>query len=260
MSKPFTFLKLCIFQFVTFLPGRVLRVMEAASQSAQGKGWVRGVEEEIRAIQHLAKNAGIRRPVVLDVGANVGSWTSSLKKIMPESEVHAFEPSSVAFACLQKLQGALIDVHIYPLGLGKEAKRATLYFDEPASTKASLIRRRLDHIDIILSSTEDVQITTLDAWQAEFNIFAPNVLKLDVEGNEFDVLQGGENLLKSIKVVQFEFGGSNIDSRVFFQDFWYFFLERGFYILRLTPRGLRKVTRYDEIEETFRFTIFYAVR
>ena len=243
-----------------FFPDRVLKVIEVASQSAQGKGWVGGVEGEIQAIQHLAKNAGIDLPIVLDVGANIGSWTSALKKIMPESEVHAFEPNSVAFIRLENRLGTLKDVHIYHVGLGKEAKRATLYFDLPASTKASLINRRLNHINITLSSSEDVQITTLDAWQHEFNVTAPNILKLDVEGYEFEVLRGGENLLKSIKVVQFEFGGADIDSRIFFQDFWYFFLEEGFDILRLTPRGLRKVTRYDEIEETFRFTTFYAAR
>lgn len=53
-----------------------------------------------------------------------------------------------------------------------------------------------------------------------------------VEGHELDVLAGAEEALKSVQLVQFEFGGCNIDTRTYFQDFFYFFQQHGFAIHR----------------------------
>ena len=49
-----------------------------------------------------------------------------------------------------------------------------------------------------------------------------DIMKLDVEGHELDVLEGSRKTINSIKLIQFEFGGCNIDSKTFFQDFYYF--------------------------------------
>ena len=48
-----------------------------------------------------------------------------------------------------------------------------------------------------------------------------DLLKLDVEGNELLALKGLSDSIEYIKIIQFEFGGSNIDSRTYFQDFYY---------------------------------------
>jgi hypothetical protein len=65
---------------------------------------------------------------------------------------------------------------------------------------------------------------------------------------------------KSIDIVTFEFGGCNIDTRTFFQDFWYFFDEANFKILRITPSGyLNPLQSHKEIDEQFRTTNFIAV-
>jgi hypothetical protein len=58
-------------------------------------------------------------------------------------------------------------------------------------------------------------------------------VKIDVEGWELSVLQGFGDLVYNMRVIQFEFGGSNIDTRTFFQDFWYFFKDHNFSIYRI---------------------------
>jgi hypothetical protein len=83
---------------------------------------------------------------------------------------------------------------------------------------------------------------------------------MDVEGHELEVLQGARRTLEDIRIVQFEFGGSNIDTRTFFQDFWYFFDEIDFQIYRLTPSGPIIVSSYSEQDETFRSTNYFAIR
>lgn len=54
----------------------------------------------------------------------------------------------------------------------------------------------------------------------------------------------------NIDFIQFEFGGCNIDSRTYFQDFYYF-LKDNYDIYRIVKNGLRKIDRYSETCEVF---------
>ena len=83
---------------------------------------------------------------------------------------------------------------------------------------------------------------------------------MDVEGHELDVLKGATKALQDISIIQFEFGGSNIDTRTYFQDFWYFFSDLGFDLYRLGPRKPLRITNYSEHDETFRPTNYIAVK
>jgi hypothetical protein len=85
---------------------------------------------------------------------------------------------------------------------------------------------------------------------------------MDIEGHELDALSGAKRMFdnKSIDIVAFEFGGCNIDTRTFFQDFWYFFSGINMRIYRVTPSGyLYRIDSYKEIQEQFRTTNFVAM-
>lgn len=66
---------------------------------------------------------------------------------------------------------------------------------------------------------------------------------------------------RRIRMVSFEFGGGNIDSRTFFQDFWYFFREiEPARLHRITPAGrLVPIPEYREVYEQFRTTNFVVI-
>ena len=107
-----------------------------------------------------------------------------------------------------------------------------------------------------------MEINTIDNYCSENSIDHIHLLKIDIEGHELDALAGAKEMfaLKSIDIVTFEFGGCNIDTRTFFQDFWYFFNEANFKIFRITPSGyLHPLKSYKEIYEQFRTTNFIAV-
>jgi len=109
--------------------------------------------------------------------------------------------------------------------------------------------------------TEKVQIQTLDDFCAEKGIEHIHYLKMDVEGHELSVLQGGREMLAkgAIDWIQFEFGGCNIDSRTYLRDF--FELLTPYYdIYRLLRNGFRPIRRYHETYEIFTTTNFIAIR
>jgi hypothetical protein len=84
------------------------------------------------------------------------------------------------------------------------------------------------------------------------------MVKIDIEGHELSALRGFGSALDSTRVLQFEFGGTDIDTRTFFQDFWYFFRDRNFDLYRITPLGAQKITRYQESDEYFSITNYIA--
>lgn len=85
-------------------------------------------------------------------------------------------------------------------------------------------------------------------------------LKIDVEGDELNVLYGASNMLemRGIKAIQFEFGGTHIDSRTYFRDFWNL-LSPQYDIYRVIQNGLHRICKYTELLEIFACQNFLAI-
>lgn len=238
-----------------------------ASQYFMGIGPGGGVKSsgESAIIQRLWRCVNKAPLCVFDVGANKGQFLSLVTEGLRgrEYRIHAFEPSRYTFGLLQQNFGAMSGVTLNNAALGKTCGEQQLFFDAPGSGLASLHRRRLAHAGMAFDDSEIVQVSTLDSYCEKSGIVAIDLLKLDVEGHEMDVLQGGLRLFQErrISMLSFEFGGCNIDSRTFFQDFWYFLVQHGMgQIYRVTPGGfLMPVTRYSERHEQFSTTNFLAV-
>ena len=262
MSTKSSFSRVMAGALLNLIPTSILEKTEDLVQKQLGKGsgaW--STKAEARIIADFARKLQIKNVVAVDAGANLGNWTSELLVHIPTASVIAFEPSQAAFEKLRERFSSDNRVASVNLALGKENMNALLYADKGGSGLGSLTKRRVQHFNIDFSHQEKVTIQTLDSWIAQNHVTtAPNILKMDVEGHEYDLLLGATKTLDNIQIIQFEFGGSNIDTRTFFQDFWYFFQNTGFEIYRLTPSSPILINNYTERDEVFRATNFIAIR
>jgi FkbM family methyltransferase len=204
---------------------------------------------------------------IFDVGAHEGEFLDTILPPLTDRGtpfvLHAFEPSAPSFERIQFRHGMRRNIHLNNLAMGRQSGERDLYANAPGSSLSSFSRRRLDHFGMEFDHTERVSVCTLDEYCADHSIEHIDLLKLDVEGHELDVLQGGSGMLAARRVglVTFEFGGCNIDSRTYFQDYWYFVQHnRVGDIFRLTPSGYAApVTAYNELYEQFRPTNYLVV-
>lgn len=200
--------------------------------------------------------------VIFDVGANVGLYTILLNEVFGEdSNIFSFEPSKKTFDKLTKNTRDIKNTNLYNFGFGNLNTFSTLYYNQEESGLASVYERRLDHFNIKMDLKEEIEIKTIDSFCEENNIVHINFLKLDIEGHELSALSGVKKMLNSHKIdfIQFEFGGCNIDSRTYFQDFYYL-LSKDFYIYRIVKDGLHKIDNYKEMYEAFSTTNYLVER
>jgi FkbM family methyltransferase len=232
--------------------------LEKVAAFTQGKGYgAATIEQEVNILDSLLKAPPF---LAVDIGGNVGNYTAELCRRYPELEIHTFEPAAVNVKQLLQRFAENERIHVVPLALSDTAGSAVLYSNEHGSGLGSLSRRRLDHFNIPFDKEESVYSVRFEEyWHEKLGNRPLDMVKLDVEGHELSVLKGFGDALKHCKAIQFEFGGCNIDTRTFFQDFWYFFQSAEFDIYRITPHGAERIARYKESDEFFSTTNYVAV-
>ena len=239
----------------------LLSKVEYLTSILQGKGFGAakislGIETE-KALSFLSKS---RTLTVFDVGANIGEYSKKILKINENCKIIIFEPSKRNSRILKKKFKNFLDkVKVENLGLNSKNGYFKLYYDKLGSPLASLSKRSFLGSNLKIKGFERVQFTTLKKYLARNKIRNIDLLKLDVEGFELQCLQGAGKYINKIKVIQFEFGGCNIETRTFFRDFWCFFSKYNFDLYRISPFSLVKLDKYSENYENFLTTNFIAV-
>ena len=135
---------------------------------------------------------------IVDVGANVGQWSTMVLDLVTPEELIVIEPEPVAFAQLQKTIGARDGVHLHNLAIGDRTGVTKLRVTRD-STGASVLQPREEMHDLVgrnwtVEREIEVPMTTLDALLADACDIA--LLKIDVQGFEKAALAGARQTLE----------------------------------------------------------------
>jgi FkbM family methyltransferase len=220
-----------------------------------GEGANPAASGEKRLIGHLASRMPAEGDVVVfDVGANVGDYASIALDLWGDRvALTCFEPSPGTFALLEQNLAGRANVVLENVGLSDTEGELEFHTGGPGSKMASVHERRSRADTADSTTTEQVQVRTLDSYCAEHGIGRIDLLKMDVEGHELSVLRGATAMLgsRAVRFVQFEFSGACVDSRVFFHDYWAMLSDR-YDIYRVLAHGSYRVREYDETCEVFK--------
>ena len=170
--------------------------------------------EQIFYINYLSQGM-----TVFDVGANIGEISLLFSRFVgTQGQVHSFEASSSVFnklntICTLANRPQIILNH---KAVSDKSGIVKLYvYDETHSGWNSLANRPLENygIDVKPAYTENVEAITLDSYCEENNISYIDLLKIDIEGAEYQALLGARNLLENqnIGCCIFEFGATTFD-------------------------------------------------
>jgi FkbM family methyltransferase len=145
--------------------------------------------------------------VALDVGANTGDFTQAVAAVAPAASVYMVEPLPSLHGGLQRLcansQGRF---HLSTKALSDKPGTAELFFDPSNHTIGSLLGFNQEYklVNETLSAQTEKTVCeteTLDMLTRSANLDRIDVLKIDVEGFEFHVLEGGKETLARTEAV-----------------------------------------------------------
>lgn len=145
-------------------------------------------------LQHLGD---LEDPVFLDVGANEGFHSINVFKALPNTKVISLEPNPEVFLRLEKnAKENLIEsnMELIPIGLGNSEGQSIPFFVPTITGTVGGSLRPLpwdeEHYEF------RIEIKTLDSLDVR-----PSLIKVDVEGSELSVIEGGKETIKECRPV-----------------------------------------------------------
>lgn len=144
--------------------------------------------------------------------------------------------------------------------MSQQGEIATIYKNEDKSALTSLYKRNLDFYKMKMNLEEKIELKRADGYIQSKNIKHINLLKIDIEGHELSALAGFGSYLTSdfIDLIQFEYGGANLDSHTSLLDFYNLLLPLGFKIAKIMPNYL-ELREYNPRFDNFVYANYVAI-
>lgn len=150
----------------------------------------------------------IENPIVIDVGANIGTYATWLAHFLEKKngKIYCFEPQREVFQilCGNFAINNLFNAYAYEMALGSEEKfidinevdyNQTGSFGAFTLTNATLPEGRITK----LPTTQRIKMTTLDKFVQDYQLPKVDFIKIDAEGLDIEVMEGAKNVINTFK-------------------------------------------------------------
>lgn len=175
------------------------KLMALVSRPAYWPALLKGVAPTVEHRKALEK---FDFKTVIDVGANKGQFAFFAATQWPHADLHCFEPQPRPHATIDQLLGTRATLHTCALGAAEGI--ADLHLASRADSSSLLplgeTQKRLFAMDEV--GTQRVPVKRLDTLITA--PARPALLKIDVQGFEYEVLEGASALLPQIDAIYVE--------------------------------------------------------
>lgn len=148
----------------------------------------------------------IEDPVIFDVGANIGTYSSWVAKwsASKNGKVYAFEPQRIVFQmlCANMSINNIFNVYAFEMGLGDKKQQIKIVeadynligsFGSYSLTKQNTPEYKSTN------KQQTINVDTLDNFVRVHKIPKVDFIKIDAEGMDIEVLNGSINTIKKFK-------------------------------------------------------------
>jgi FkbM family methyltransferase len=218
----------------------------------------------IKNFLKIKSNKDHKELFIFDIGANIGGYTDIIIKESNKSGLnvfaHLFEPQKNLYIILQEKYKNLNNIQVNNFALSDENTTTHIYYNKEGSGLASLYKRKLKHYKINFDKSEKILLKRADSYIQENELTHIDLIKIDVEGHELNVFFGFGEYLNGdfIDFIQFEYGGTNLDSKTSLLDIYSYLEEGGFIIAKIYPQGL-EIRDYKPFMENYCYSNYVAI-
>lgn len=189
--------------------------------------------------------------VVYDIGGNIGYHASAFAST--GARVFSFEPNPYNFKLLQDNTEKFDNVWLFNCAVGKE--NGQVFCDEIDPTKPG----NFGGVKINTKQgipVEQVGLDTLtEATETEFDFPPPDLIKIDVEGSEYSVLQGCKNIITKHRPVIYYEAHETLE----FKEIYEFLEPRGYRLYWTQCKNYNPSNLYNNIVNVFSDTACFNV-
>jgi methyltransferase, FkbM family len=176
-------------------------------------------------------NKGIK--TIVDIGANDGLFAKKMRSLLPGAFIYSFEP-------LQEPYDKLCD-HFkhdksfkgFKFALGKANEQLPIHLNEysPSSSFLPMKEKHKEHFDFTVHEqiVQNIDIKRLDDVAPQLNLQDPVFIKIDVQGFEKQVIEGGIDTVKKADIVVMEMSFESLyEGSPLFDEMYQLMKEIGF--------------------------------
>jgi len=156
---------------------------------------------------------------ILDIGANVGQFYNEIKNIFPNSYYYLIEGSE---SCEVVLETFNVDYSICLLSDSEKEVNFYIRKNEPRCTGNSIYRENTSFYDDDQIIVEKKQTKTLSNL---LNNQKFDLIKIDVQGSEIDIINGGLDIIKEAKGILMEVSLMEYNQNAPTKDFVYEYMD-----------------------------------
>lgn len=196
--------------------------------------------DDLKRRMLIVKNNKI--DTLLDVGANKGQYAIQMRRLGYDKKLLSFEPQQDAFNVLKKVATKDPQWEVYDYALGDENTNSSIHIADN-SFSSSILNMLPAHLESAPESkyvgNQEIEIKKLDSiFDTLCSPSASVMLKIDTQGYEKNVIDGAEESLKSIKIIQLEMSILPLyENEILYIEMIQYLKARGFELFSLESGG-----------------------
>jgi len=144
-----------------------------------------------------------KKYTVFDIGANKGDTSIEVAMSLANADIYSIEPDPATCKILKERTGAYPNIHVFNVGFGNENENRTLHVNKNSGGNSFLeVSPSINAYEgdwTVPVGTVNASIRTLDSFCTEHHIEAIDLVKIDTQGYEMLILNGGKQVIHASK-------------------------------------------------------------